>query len=297
MKSLRFRRFAAALILIVCCRLSAQKSDEPRQLYLKETTFRAFAYPNGNLDQPYTDLLVNYSRRQFPEASEILVESYITADKLRPVVLYYGKLCGQRFSQMGNHFTYIFSEIDGKPAARVEICPMEIGRIHREFWPTRVNLYLIRKPIVAGPDQQLNRSIDDLQKRIGNYCYTNGILHEDVARLEWQEYGADSEVFVIDTKDDFETVHLFFRRLYGAFFVRMAMDGDLFTRDFEIDISHALGAADMDKDLIVNVEENPIIIDKENNSQFYRGHVFIKYVFWKKSEEELKQMRMEQQGD
>lgn len=296
MRSLTARWLTAALIFFFCRQLSAQQSDEIIRLYLKESTFQAFAYQNGSIDENYTEVLKAKTQQQFSDASAIQVASFITVDNPRTVVYYYAKLCGQRFFKEGERFTYVFSEIDGQAATRVEIYSMEIGRVHREFWPTRINLFVIQKPLfVAGTDNS-NRSAEDLKKRIGAFFY-DGKLSEAIARLDMEEIGPEAEVYVVDTEDDFETVHLFFRRLYGAFYVRMAMDGDLFTRDFEIDISHALSGDDLNKDLFVTVEENPAVIDQNGNSHVYRGHVFIKYVFWKKTEEELKLMRLESSGD
>jgi hypothetical protein len=296
MKSQTAGLFAAALTGIFCQQLSAQDAKEPVRLYLKESTFQAFSYQNGSIDENYTEVLQAKTRQQFPNASTIQVASFITMDRPRTVVYYYANLCGQRFLKEGERFTYVFSEIDGQAATRVEIYSMEIARVHNEFWPTRINLFFIQKPLfVAGADQS-KRSAEDLKARIGPFYY-DGNLAEDIARLDMEEIGPNAEVYVIDTEDDFESVHLFFRRLYGAFYVRMAMDGDLLNRDFEIDITHALGAGDLNKDLFVSAEENPIIMDRNGNSQVYRGHVFIKYVFWKKTEEELKLMRLESKGD
>jgi hypothetical protein len=296
MRSLTAGWLAAALIVIFCRQLSAQKSDEIVRLYLKESTFQAFSYQNGSIDEKYTEVLKAKTQQQFSDANTIQVASYVTMDKPRTVVYYYANLCGQRFLKEGDRFTYVFSEIDGRAATRVEIYSMEIGRIHSEFWPTRINLFVIQKPLYIAVPDNFVRSAEELKKRIGAFFY-QGKLLEDVARLEMEEIGPGAEVYIIDTEDDFETVHLFFRRLYGAFYVRTSMDGDLFTRDFEIDISHVLGGDDLNRDLFVSVEENPVVIDQNSNSHVYRGHVFIKYTFWKKTKEELKQMRLESNGD
>jgi hypothetical protein len=296
MKSLTAGRLAAVLIIIFFQQLAAQTTNGMVRLYLRESTFKAFSYKNAAIDPKYTEVLQARAKQQFSDACTIQVESYVTMDKPRTVVYYYANLCGQLFLKEGDCFTYVFSEIEGRPATRIEIFPMEIGRIHSEFWPTRINLYLIQKPLFVAVSDHLSRSADDLKKRIGSFYY-KGKLAEDIARLEMESLGPDAEVFVIDSENDFETIHLFFRRLYGAFYVRTSMDGDLFTRDFEIDISHALGAGDLNKDLFISVEENPMVYDRDGNSQVYRGHVFIKYVFWKRTEEELKQMRLESNGD
>ena len=128
-------------------------------------------------------------------------------------------------------------------------------------------------------------SSEMLEQRVGRFFYA-GILKEDVALLDMEEYGSDAEVFVVETFDDFEDVYQFFRRRYGPFRVRPARDGDLLTRDFEIDISRALSEEDSDKLLYLYVEENPLVVDRNGNSQVYRNKVFIRYVFWKKDKED-----------
>ncbi|RPI01062.1 MAG: hypothetical protein EHM72_07465 [Calditrichaeota bacterium] len=288
-----------AAILLFCHGATAEAQEQQKEipkLFLKETTFNQFAYPEGQIDEAYTQLITAQAKALFANAKTMLVESYITADKPRKVVYYYSNLCGQRFIQEGDRFTYVFSQINGKPATRIEIYPMKIARIHREFWPTRINLYLVHNPLSVAIPENLNRSVVELKKRTGSYLYP-GNMREDIARLDMEEMGKEAEIYIIDTEDDFESVHLFFRRLYGAFRVRMAMDGDLFTRDFEIDVSHSLTPEDWDKDLFVMVEENPIIAERNGNTQIYRGHVFIKYIFWKKDPEELNKPRGSAQNE
>ena len=259
-----------------------------RQIFFKESTFDEFAYPNGTYDEAHKELIESKAHAQFPNARIFMISSYVTLDEPRTVVSHYSNLCGQRFTKEGDLFTYIFSEIDGTPATRIEIYPMKVSRIHRAFWPTRIDLYIIRYPLTVKPLDDLDHSAEELKERVGRFYY-EGELREDVSKLDMEELGPDAEVYVIDTKDSFDQVHRHFRRRYGAFRVRLASDGNLLTRDFEIDVSHALGPEDRDKDLYVYVEENPIVIDRIGNSQVYRGHVFIKYVFWEKDEDELYQ--------
>ncbi len=278
MKNIFFIIFALGTTL--SC-LSAQQM----QIFFKESTFDQFAYPDAELDKEYTEAIKQQSKIQFSKAGFRRVESYITLDKPRKVVSYYSNLCGKRFQKRGERFTYIFSEINNMPATRIEIYPAEMGRIHREFWPTRIDLYMIRYPLTVDVDLDKDRSIEGLTRRIGRFVYENATLKEDIALLYMEELGPKSEVFVLETSDDFEEVYKFFRRRYGPLRVRPARDGDLLTRDFEIDVSGALGAEDQYKELHVFVEENPLIADRTGNTQLYAGKVFIRYVFWDVSDE------------
>ncbi len=268
---------SALMILLVSLNLSALQ----RQIYFKETTFDQFAYPNGMFDEEYTAIIRERANEQFPKARTHIIKGYITNDKPRSVVEYYSKLCGQRFFKEGDHFVFVFSQIDNKPATRIEIYQAPIARIHREFWPTRVDLYIIRYPILGDIPKELNRSPEELKARLGRFYY-DGQMREDIAQLDMEEFGPDAEVYVITTQDDFEQVYRFFRRRFGPFRVRPARDGDMLTRDFEIDITRAATEEDADKDIYVYVEENPIVMDRNGNSQLYRGWVFIRYFFWEK---------------
>lgn len=278
---LLYSGFAFFILFVV----AQQNVAQEMQIFFKEATFDEFIYPDGELDEQFTEIIAKRSAIQFPMARFRKVKSYITLDKPRKVVSYYANLCGKRFQKNGERFTYIFSEINNVPATRIEIYPLEIGRIHHEFWPTRIDLYMIRYPISVDVKLDENRSAESLEQRVGRFFYP-GDLKEDVALLDMEEYGNDAEVFVIETSDDFEDVYEFFRRRYGPFRVRPARDGDLLTRDFEIDVSRSLSEADSDKLLYLHVEENPLVVDRNGNSQVYRNKVFIRYVFWKKSEKD-----------
>ncbi len=271
-------------ILFAYVLLFSQDSDPNMHLVFKESTFDQFAYPDAEVDEAYTAVIRQQSNIQFNKASERRVKSYITLDKPRKVVSYYSNLCGKRFQKKGERFTYIFSEIKGLPATRIEIYPIEMGRTHREFWPTRIDLYIIRYPLTVDVELEKDRSLEGLKERIGRYVYDDGRLIDDISLLYMEELGSDAEVFIIETGNDFDEVYKFFRRLYGPFHVRPARDGDLLTRDFEIDISLALGPNDQDKELFLFVEENPLIADRSGNTQLYRNRVFIRYVFWQKSD-------------
>ena len=56
------------------------------------------------------------------------------------------------------------------------------------------------------------------------------------------------------------------------------MDGEIYTRDFEIDATYSL--PNPDRVLHIRVDENPMITDNKGNSQVYLGYTFIKYIFW-----------------
>jgi hypothetical protein len=255
------------------------------QIFFQESTFKEFAYPNGELDQQFTQMLKRQSFIQFPKAGFRMVASYVTIDKPRRVVSHYSGLCGKRFQKRGDRFTYVFSEMNDVPATRIEIYPIVMGRIHHEFWPTRIDICLIRFPIMIETTLEEGRSAASLEARIGSFYYP-GVLREDVALIDMEEFGSESEVYIIETEDDFETVYQFFHRQHGSIAVRPARDGNLLTRNFEIDITGALGEEDKDKVLYLYVEENPLVTDRAGNSQVYRGSVFVRYIFWQRSEED-----------
>jgi len=266
---------------VMMCLTAPELYAMQRQIYFKETTFKQFAYPNGIADDEYTAIIIKRANKQFPKARTHIIKSYISNDKPRTIIEYYTKLSGQRFFKEGERFIFVFSQINDKPATRIEIYPVPIARIHREFWPTRIDLYVIRYPIVGEMPAELNRKPEELKARVGRLFY-DGELREDVARLDMEQNGPDAEVYVIATRDNFEKVYRFFRRRLRAFPVHPARDGDMLTRDFDVDISGAGGVDSRGKDVFVSVEENPVVMDGTGNSQLYRGWVFIRYTFWKK---------------
>ena len=274
-----FLQFLAIVILVSSSATSVLALQ--RQIYFKETTFEQFGYPNGFVDEEHSAIIREQTNRQFPNARTHIIQSYISNDKPRSIIEYYTMLSGQRFFKEGDHFVFVFSQINDQPATRIEIYPLPIARIHREFWPTRIDLYVIRYPIAGDIPEELDRTDEDLKKRVGRFYY-EGLHREDIARLDMEEAGPEAEVFVIATEDEFERVYRFFRRRFRSFPVRPAQDGDMLTRDFEIDISSYVASENEDKDVFVMVEENPVVIDRTGNSQLYSGWVFIRYVFWPK---------------
>ncbi len=251
-------------------------------ILFKEATFREFKYPNGELDQEYTEALARRAERSFKNARVRCVASYVTQDDARAVVAYYNRLSGQRFVKKGDRFVYAFSEIDGVPASRIEIFPVPIARLQKQFWPTRIDLVLIQSAVTMRVPSSLKRTVEDLKKKVG-HLYYHGTMREDIAMLEMEEAGKGAEIFVLSTNDPFERVYTFFRRKLGRIYVINARDGDLNVRDFEVDATAALGLDREKEELYIRVEENPIVCDLEGNAQHYLGCVFIQYTFWRNS--------------
>ena len=250
------------------------------QINFRESTFDQFGYPRGILDEDYTQVLQARSLYSFPKARVNRVLSYITNDDPHDVVNYYSQLCGQRFIKEGDRFIYIFSKVNELPASRIEIYSAPNIRIQRQFWPTRIDLYLVSYPISVSFPQGQNRTLEDLRKLAKRLTY-EGALREDVARLEQEELGPDAIVYVVQTNDSFEKVYRFFRRRYGKLFVRQGRDGDIMVRDFEFDATRAVGLSRDHMELFIRVEENPMATDAQGNSQIYLGYTFIKYRFWR----------------
>jgi len=260
--------------------LSAHNSVAIERLFFKESTFAKFKYPNGVYDEQYTKILEAKVRKRFPRATLVKVASYLTTDDSREVVAYYAQLSGQRFFKENDRFFYVFSDINGQPASKIEIQPIPISALQKKLWPTKVDLIIVSYPIQVTNALNLNRTIDDLRKRVGRFCY-EGELREDIAKIEMEDLGPDAEVFVISTRDPFTKVYRFFRRRYGRIRYLPARDGEIFTRDFEIDATRAVGLDRKKEVLYIRVEENPMITDNDGNSQVYIGYTFIQYTFWK----------------
>ncbi len=255
------------------------------QIFFRETTFNEFNYPNGTLDNDFVDYLSKREKLKFPKARTMHIASYLTEDDPRTVVGFYSRLCGQRFYKIGDRLIYAFSEINKLSASRIEIYPVKIPRLASNFWPTRIDLFLISYPVAVGESENFKRTLDDLRKKAGSLTY-DGELREDIAQLEIEELGPDAEVFVIATDNSFEKVHAFFRRRYGRVRVIPAIDGNVSMRDFDLDATRAAGLNRKETELYIRVEENPIIIDRSGNSQVYHGYTFIKYIFWHNTGEE-----------
>jgi len=211
----------------------------------------------------------------------MMVASYITTDWPRKVVDYYSQLSGQRFFKYGQFFTYIFSEIDDKPATRIDIYPVPLAKTSRTFWPTRVDLYIVRYPISVDLENGITQNKEELKNKVGRLFF-DGTLRIDIALLDMEELGSTAQVYVIETDESFAAVSSFFRRRYGGFHVTAVRDGDVRAFQGEFDATYAVGLDPEEKQLLVNIEENPLVIDRVGNSQIYKGKVFIKYIFWDK---------------
>jgi hypothetical protein len=274
-----FNLYKTTLCFFVMVSLSSSSlpAQEPgTHTFFKESTFRSFYYSDGIFDEDYTNALENMTRKTFPKANVIKCASFVTTNDPRDVVSYFTNLSGQRFFKIDNKFIYIFSEIGGKPASRIEIYPLEIPRLAEAFTPTRINLIIVSYPINTSYRRK-SRTVEDLKELAGRFFY-NGDLREDIAHIEMDELGADADVYVVSTDDSFLQVWRFFRRRFGRISYLPAWDGEVFTRDFEIDVTRALRLDG--KMLYIRVDENPMITDNQGNSQVYLGKTFIKYTVW-----------------
>ncbi len=269
------------LWLLMFLALTPNSTFAIEKLFFKESTFTKFIYPDGVYSEQYTELIRTRMQKAFPRATLLKVASYITRDNSRTVVNYYAQLSGQRFFKQGDRFFYVFSEINGQPASRIEIQPIPVAKMQPSMWPTRIDLVIVSYPIKVANTKELNRSIDDLRKKVGKLCYTNGVLREDVAQIEMEDLGPTAEVWVVATRDPFNKVYTFFRRRYGRIGYLPARDGEIYTRDFEIDATRAVGLNRKEQELHIRVEENPMVTDNAGNSQVYMGYTFIQYTFWR----------------
>ncbi len=255
------------------------------QILFRESTFDEFEYPDSFSDNDFVEYLEKREQVKFPKARTMRIKSFLTRDDPRTVVAHYTRLCGQRFYKVGDRLVYNFSEINRQSANRIEIYPVKIPRVASSFWPTRIDIFLISYPVTVDLPQNLDRSLEDLRKLAGNLTY-EGKLEEEVALMEMEELGSDANVFVVSTQNSFESVYRFFRNRYGTIRIIPAIDGDVYVRDFDFDATRKLGLQRKNMTLIIRVDENPIIIDDQGNSQVYHDHVFIKYMFYYNQEEQ-----------
>ncbi len=278
--------FASPLVFFALFGILTQRPCHCQELPIlafKESTFNEFKYPNGILDQEYTQALQSRSEKLFKNARASRIACYVTQDEAHSVVAFYNRLSGQRFFKKGDRFIYTFSQMYGLPASRIEIYPIPIARLQKEFWPTRIDLVLIHSTVTTRVPSSLKRTLEDLKSKVGN-LYFQGTLREDVAMLEMEEAGKGAEIFVVATNEPFESVYNFFRRKVGRIYLVNARDGDLKVRDFEVDATAALGLDREKQELYIRVEENPVVADMEGNSQHYLGYTFIQYTFWQNSD-------------
>lgn len=275
---LTFKKWVTILVVVLVSPLAVAQTT------LDGSTFEQFAYENGTVDMEYTELLRSRTNYSFPNSSQTKVASYVTKDNPRTVVDYYAQLSGQRFLKNGDKFIYVFSRINEVPANRIEIQPIPHLRIPKSLWPTRINLYIIKYDIKDFLPRGEQRSLEELRKLAGPLTF-DGTLRDDVAMLETQELGPNAICFVVETKESWERVYQFFRRRYGRLLVRPARDGDIWVRNFEFDGTRTAQLERKDMELFIRVDENPIVTDQNGNSQVFLGSTFIKYIFWKKTQE------------
>ncbi|MDZ7372059.1 MAG: hypothetical protein ONB12_12940 [candidate division KSB1 bacterium] len=249
-----------------------------------------FVYPNSRVDEEAGLRLAEAEKSKFSNA-KVTVISRLTADPFARVVQHYRALCNAPSAEKDGYCRFEFSRINDQPASRIEIFSDNIAKIADDLRPTRINLFFVQDSSASADPNKDMEIFRMLNRRLGVYCYPNAIPAEKYAERERKAYDADTEVYVLDTTDDFEKVHVHFRRLAGPFYVRMSMDGNVLMRDFEIDISRALSPEEFDKKAVLMVEENPLVPNPRGALRPLRGHVFLIYYIWKRSPEELKELR------
>ena len=147
----------------------------------------------------------------------------------------------------------------------------------------RITLFYITYPIIVDLADRSQLTLDDLKKKSNQLFYDSDklVLRNDLSLLAMEEMGPNAEVYVLITEDTIDQVYRFFRRRYrGYLAVRSGIDGNVYTRYFEFDASRTVGLDPDEMQLIIQVEENPMIFDRDNNSQVLKGHVLIRYIFW-----------------
>jgi hypothetical protein len=270
---LKYLLKSACLLVIVSVGFT-----EPSRFFRQET-FDSYIYPESHSDSSHRKYLLKKLKKRFPDARSIQVQSHVTHDDPNKVVLYYTRLSGQRFYKKENGFLYVFREIEGEPTSHIAISKLPIPFIKPNQWPTRIDMVLVNFPISFNADQELSRTWEDFENKVGRLAY-KGELREDLATIEMSSIETPAEIFIIATKDPFYNVQSFFRRRLGRLWVIPARDGDLFVRDFEVDATRALGLDRDEVECHIRAEENPIFTDQQGNSQTYLGFTFIKYIFW-----------------
>ncbi|MDZ7317315.1 MAG: hypothetical protein ONA69_08910 [candidate division KSB1 bacterium] len=250
----------------------------------------SFVYPGSRGDEEAGLRLTEAEKNKFPNA-KVTVVSRLTADPFARVVQHYRALCNAPSMEKNRYCRFEFSRINDQPASRIEIFSENITKLADDLRPTRINLFFVQDASASADPNKEMEIFRMLKRRLGVYCYPNAIPVEKYAERERKTYDADTEVYVLDTTDDFDKVHQHFRRLAGPFYVRMSMDGNIWMRDFEIDISRALSLEEFDKKVVLMVEENPLVPNARGALRPLRGHVFLIYYIWKRSPEELKELR------
>jgi len=266
------------LIIILFCLVLTQWITSLAQSVLSPENFSQFLYPGAKPDPVAIKFLDQKILTDFPHAKPLKLTSLVTDIAWQKVVAYYTILTGIPFRQVGSHFFFTFTYRNGIPVDYIEVCPIEILRSSTDFWPARINLVLLSFPLqgVAHPPQPASTTFRPL---IGRLWYP-GTVRDDLATLKMDELGSDAQVVVMVTDDAFEKVYSFFRRNYGRIYIVNGRRGDIMERDFEFDASNALATRKKGKELHVRVDENPMLVDREGNSEYLQGKCLIQYILW-----------------
>ncbi len=266
------------VIIIICCFVLTQWMSSFAQIVLSPENFSQFLYPGAKPDPVAIKSLDQKILTTFPNAKPLKLTSLVTDVAWQKVVAYYTILTGIPFRQVGSHFLFTFTHRNGVPVDYIEVCPIEILRSSTDFWPARINLVLLSFPLqsVAISPQPASTTFHPL---IGRLWYP-GTVRDDLATLKMDELGNDAQVVVMVTDDAFEKVYAFFRKNYGRIYIVNGRRGDVMERDFEFDASNALATRKQGKELHIRVDENPLLVDREGNSERLQGKCLIQYILW-----------------
>ncbi len=272
--------FHLQIVLMLALVLGLWSHGIAKAPFFNPSTFDQFIYPGARLDSIYSKMLLTRIRDRFPEARAIKVKSLLTGDQPAKVILHYTRMTGQPFNHSGGRYIRSFATKDGYPLSRIDISSVPIPHLSESFWPTRIDLVLTILPIDHEDWTCKVLSKQELKSKAGRLLY-DGKVFKDITLNEQVDLGSRARVLVIGTKDPFYNVLLFFRRrIRRRIRVIPAREGDLYVRDFEVDATASAGLDRSREELHIRVEENPLVIDQNGNSQNYLGWVFIKYILW-----------------
>ncbi len=267
-------RVVVLCLLIIC----AEGRTGSAQKLLTPETFQEFLYPGAKPEPAAIKALDQKILTTFPDARPVKLTSLLTPTAWQKVVAYYTIMTGLPFRQIGPRFYFIFSSRNGIPTDYIEVCPIQILRGSSDFWPARINLVLLSFPL-AGLTPASQPTTSELKPLTGRLWYP-GQTRNDLAALKNHELGAGAQVLIILTEDSFDKVYSFFRRNYGRIYIVNAHREHFSERDFEFDASSALSTRRHGKELHIRVEENPLLVDREGNSERLLGKCLVQYTFW-----------------
>ncbi|MBN2357231.1 hypothetical protein JXO59_14035 [candidate division KSB1 bacterium] len=248
------------------------------QISFSKHTFDRFIYDHAQIDTLATRLLKTQLMDQNPGASNVRCLSLISSESSMKIISHYAILTGRRYEIIDGRFIFPFKRRKRKITDRLEIFSQAIPKVSSVYWPTRINLILFDFPMMEARSV-LSQSVQNLRDMAGRLYY-DGELREDIAAIAMDELGEGAQVLVVDTRNSFDHVYRFFRQRYGRIRIIPAFSGDVMERDFEIDVTSALGLNRGQVELHIRALENPLVTDREGNSFRYIGHVFIQYTFW-----------------